>query len=75
MAESRCNPNAVGVNTDGSTDKGLLQVNSVHVRSGLIGDEQRLDPAANVAAAYKIYRGSGWRAWSTFNNGSYARYL
>lgn len=74
MAESGGNPNAVGYNTNGTTDKGLMQINSVHVPH-LISDAERLDPEANVKAAYSIYLGSGWSAWSTFNNGSYGRYM
>jgi hypothetical protein len=76
-AESGCRSDAdnTGLNTDGSNDKGLFQVNSVHVSSGLISDSDRLDPASNVRAAYGIYAGSGWAAWSAFNNGSYAQYL
>lgn len=61
-------------NTDGSDDKGLYQVNSVHV-GRLIGDQERFNPAANVAAAYRIYQGGGWAAWSAFNNGSYKKFL
>lgn len=76
-AESGCNPSAdnTGLNRDGSNDKGLMQVNSIHVRSGLISDSERLDPHKNIGAAYKIYLGQGWRAWSAYNNGGYKKYL
>lgn len=75
-AESGGNANAVNQsNYDGSNDKGLFQLNSCHVASGLIGDNERFDPAKNVETAYKIYRSSGWSAWSAFNNGSYRRFL
>src|SRR5688500_1335097 len=30
MAESRCDPSARGVNTNGSIDRGLWQINSIH---------------------------------------------
>lgn len=62
-------------NSDGSNDAGLFQVNSIHVTSGLIGDKQRFDAEANVKAAYAIYKGSGFSAWATYNNGLYQRFL
>lgn len=74
MAESGGNPLATGYNTNGTTDKGLMQINSVHVPS-LISDTERLDPESNMKAAYSIYLGSGWSAWSAFNNGSFRRYM
>ncbi|MEA9985660.1 transglycosylase SLT domain-containing protein [Subtercola sp. RTI3] len=74
-AESGCDPAAdnTGTNANGSNDKGLLQINSVH--SDLISDLDRLDPTKNIRAAYEIYRGSGWRAWSSFNSGKYKQFL
>lgn len=76
MAESGGNAHAdnIGLNSDGSNDKGLYQINSIHVASGLITDQDRFDPVKNVDAAYTIYKGSGWRAWSTFSNGRYLRW-
>lgn len=76
-AESHCNPSAdnSGLNGDGSNDKGLMQINSIHVTSGLIGDKARLDPELNIRAAYAIYQGNGWSAWAAYNNGSYKQYL
>ena len=75
-AESRCRPDAYnGANSNGSNDAGLFQVNSIHVSSGLIGEQERLDPVANTDAAYRIYRRSGWGAWSSFNGGAYLKYL
>lgn len=74
-AESGGNPNATGYNTNGSTDMGLMQVNSIHADM-VSGDLQSLyDPATNVRIAYAIYQSAGWRAWSTFLNGAYTKYL
>lgn len=76
MAESRGDPAAYnGANTNGTNDAGLMQINSIHVQSGLIGDQERFDPAANLRAAYAIYQGGGWGAWSSFNSGVYQQYL
>jgi lysozyme-like protein len=73
MAESGGDPNAYGVNTNGTSDAGLLQINSIHI--DLISLDDRFNPTLNVAAAYEIYKGSGWRAWSVFNNGRYLKFL
>jgi soluble lytic murein transglycosylase-like protein len=76
MAESGGNPLAHNkANSNGTDDKGLMQINSIHVDSGLISDGDRFDPQKNMAAAYAIYKGSGYRAWSSFNNGSYLNWL
>lgn len=75
MAESSGNTNATNYNTNGSTDMGLMQVNSIHADM-VSGDLQSLyDPATNVRIAYAIYQSAGWRAWSTFLNGAYTKYL
>lgn len=75
MAESHGNTQAYnGSNYDGSNDAGLMQINSVHVTSGL-SDKDRYDPVKNMSAAYAIYKGSGFKAWSTFNNGKYLRFM
>lgn len=75
-AESSCRPDAFnGANRNGSNDAGLFQVNSIHVRSGLISDHERFDPTANVKAAYAIYEGSGWKAWVAYSTGAYKKWL
>ncbi len=76
QAESGCRASAdnTGLNRNGSNDKGLMQINSVHVPH-LIGDNERFNPEANIRAAYAIYSGGGWSAWSAYTNGSYAKYL
>lgn len=76
QAESGCDPSAYnGANSNGSNDAGLFQVNSIHVKSGLIGSDERFNAEANVRAAYAIYQGAGWSAWSAYNNGAYLRHL
>ena len=50
MAESRGNPNAnnAGTNSDGSVDRGLMQVNSIHADM-VGGDLDKLyDPKTNL---------------------------
>ena len=72
QAESGCNPQAVNTaNTDGSTDTGLLQINSIH---GL-DPETLIDPTVNIQAAYRIYQTQGLKAWSVYSNGKYKQFI
>ncbi len=73
MAESHGKQYATGHNTNGTEDYGLLQINSCH--SDVIGNQDVYNPDVNINVAYKIWRGSGYGAWSTYNNGEYIRYL
>jgi hypothetical protein len=62
------NPGATHKNSDGSTDYGLWQINSVHG----IAPATLLDGAGNAAAAYRISSGgSDWGAWTTYKTGAY----
>jgi len=66
-------PTATHVNTDGSIDTGLWQINSVHG----IPSSQLKDPTANAAAAFKIWSDAGrsWSPWSTFKSGKYMAFF
>ena len=76
MAESRGVPTAYNAhNSNGTNDAGLMQINSIHVKSGLISDQDRFDANKNLAAAYRIYKGSGFKAWSSYNSGVYTKFL
>ena len=70
-AESGMNPRAVNYNRNGSIDTGLFQVNSVHMYDGL----SLFDPEKNIKAAREIYDKQGIQAWTSFNNGSYKKFL
>lgn len=67
LAESGGDTEATHQNNDGSTDYGLWQINSVHRE--LLAGKQWKDPLVNAQMAYEVWKGSGWRAWSTYNNG------
>ncbi len=72
QAESGCNPTARNTaNTDGSTDTGLLQINSIHG----IDPETLMDPTENVRAAYRIYQSQGLKAWSVYSSGKYKQFM
>lgn len=66
MAESGGNPNSTNHNTNGTTDRGLWQINSIH------GSLSVFDPMANARAAVQISNnGTTWRPWCTaWSNGA-----
>lgn len=75
-AESGGNPNAVNTaNSNGTTDTGIFQINSVH--SNWTSGMNLKDPYQNAKAAFKVWSDAGgsWSPWSTFNNKSYQKYL
>jgi hypothetical protein len=66
-AESRLDPKATNVNSNGSRDYGLFQCNSVHNPT----EKEKTDPKANTELAKKIWEKSGWQAWSVVKNKRY----
>lgn len=54
------NPNAKGMNKNGTSDVGIFQVNSIHG----VPETYLKDWRTNVDVAYQIYKNSGWNAWS-----------
>jgi hypothetical protein len=74
MAESSGNSNAINHNSNGSTDYGLWQINSVH--SGQFGTpgSRWLDPVYNAQMAHTLWKSQGFRPWVTYNNGAYKKY-
>jgi lysozyme-like protein len=67
MAESSGRQHATLHNTNGTTDRGFWQINSVH------GALSTYDPAGNARAAVLISRGgTDWTAWVTYNTRAYA---
>lgn len=70
MAESAGNSSASNHNSNGSIDRGLWQINSVH------GSLSTFDPLANAKAAVKISsNGKNWHPWVTYNSGAYKKFL
>lgn len=60
-------------NTNGTVDRGLWQINSVH--SQYDPNQLTTDPSYNAKAALDILRGQGWKAWTTYTNGAYKQFL
>ncbi len=70
LAESGGRPGAVNSkNSDGSIDRGLFQINSVH------GAQSTTDLKANVRAAIRISgNGKNWHPWVTYTTGAYRKF-
>lgn len=66
--ESSFNPNATNHNTNGSTDKGLWQINDT-ANADIIAQNggNPFDPASNAAMAHAVYKRQGWSAWTVYN--------
>ena len=56
-SESGLRTDAYNFNSNGTEDKGIAQINSVHRKSNLY------DFKTNINAAYQIYKRSGKNAW------------
>lgn len=70
MAESGGNPNISHRNSDGSIDRGLWQINSVH------GAQSTFNRLGNAKAAVSISgNGRNWNPWTVFKTGAYKRFL
>lgn len=73
-AESGYDPMATNLNTNGTTDFGEWQINTVHPDVLAIGDWR--DPAVNARMAFVIKRARGsWADWSSYNSGRYRAWL
>ncbi len=69
LAESQGFDHAINENPDGSEDRGIFQLNTIH---DWITDEIAYDPKQASAAAFKLYQSAkGWTPWAAFNSGVY----
>lgn len=84
IAESSGNSRAHNPNAGtGDNSYGLFQINMLgdmgperRRQYGLSSNEDLYDPYVNARVAYKMSNGgTKWRDWSTYNDGSYTRYL
>lgn len=70
LAESGGNASASNTNSNGSIDRGLWQINSVH------GKLSTFDVVGNVKAAISISNnGKNWSPWVTYVSGAYKKFL
>lgn len=75
LAESGGNASATNHNTNGSTDYGLWQINSIH--TDVLSSGQWSDPAANAKMAHTVYAqaGNSFTPWVTYTTGRYLVYM
>lgn len=75
LAESSGDTTATHKNTNGSTDYGLWQINSVH--KDLLGSGSWSNPNDNFKMAHTLYanRGNKFTDWSTYKNKTYALHM
>ena len=74
-AESGGDPLATNHNTNGTTDYGLWQINSVH--AALLATHDWRNPLDNTRMAYAIWKAAGgsFTPWATYNSGAYKQHL
>ena len=74
LAESGGSVGAINTaNSNGTTDRGLWQINSVHSQYNAT---KLFDPAYNARAAWEISSGgTNWFPWTTYTNGRYQKFL
>lgn len=71
LAESGGDAHATHVNTNGSTDRGLWQINSIHGYG-----TASCNPDNNAKEMWSISgNGSNWRPWYTYTGGQYLTYI
>jgi hypothetical protein len=76
LAESGGDLDAHNRNTNGTTDHGLWQINTVHTEESGFDPALASDPAYNAGWARQIFMDAGgWTPWSAFNNGRYLQFL
>ncbi len=60
--ESGLRPEALGVNTNKTVDRGVFQVNSIHKT---LSNADAFDFQKNIRYAYKLYLAQGFNPWSS----------
>lgn len=73
LAESGGRSNNYHINTDGSIDRGILQINSYYHSE--VSDSCAYDPVCSFQQAYRISGGANFSEWETYKNGDYKNYL
>lgn len=81
LAESGGNPRAHNA-TPPDNSYGLMQINMLggmgperRAKYNLKSNEDLYNPATNMRVAYGIFKGSGWKAWTTYTRGTYKKYM
>ena len=73
LAESSGNPVATNLDDNGTIDRGVWQINSVHTS---VSDACAYDPPCAAEAAFAISDGgTDWEPWVTYQHGAEIAYL
>jgi hypothetical protein len=73
LAESGGNPKATNLDSNGTVDRGVWQINSVHAEYSAACD---YDPSCAAGAAFSISAdGTNWGAWVTYQHGAEIPFL
>ena len=70
-AESGLREDAINVNSDGSIDLGIFQINSVHYKKAGCLLKDVVDAFKNVDCGYQIFEAQGFGPWVVYQNGNY----
>jgi hypothetical protein len=74
-AESSFKEEAINVNTNGTVDFGCWQVNSIHLKKGIL-IKDLLDCQKATDWIYdNLYKTQGWTPWVVFNTGAFKAHL
>jgi len=74
-AESGLRENAININTNGTIDVGIYQINSIHFNKEGCTLKEVSDMYKNVDCAYSIWKEQGWTPWVAYLNNSYMEKL
>ena len=61
------------MNTNGTYDYGVFQINSVHMKKGYT-EADLTDCLRNIQIAYEIFKRQGFEPWVAYRNGNWKRY-
>lgn len=73
LAESSGRIDATNHDSNGTTDYGVWQINSVH--AALFEQYPQWWSVENADMAHSVFTGSGWNAWTTFTSGAYKSHM
>lgn len=74
LTESGGVANAQHLNTNGTIDYGLWQINSSHTQYN--SNQLIFDPVYNAKAAYQLSSGGrNWGPWTTYSSGAYLKFM
>lgn len=74
-SESGLKETSVNINTNGTIDIGIFQINSVHWSKPKCHPKFLFDAYKNTDCAFEIWKVQGWTPWVAFTSGNFVRSL